>query len=104
MEKEVSKAVRGMDEVEGEVARKKESSRKVKEMKHEIDSVESEALQLVATEQHLRRLQANLSDRLQRLESQVGTSCGTQILFYHYAPLCTKRRLVFCYLYQETRH
>ncbi|KAK9816471.1 hypothetical protein WJX72_000700 [[Myrmecia] bisecta] len=70
VEKEVQKAQRVMEEVESELAKKKAISRQVKELRSQISGEEQEALQLAATQQHLKRQQASLAERMQRLEQQ----------------------------------
>lgn len=60
-----------MEEVDAEIARKKEASRKAKGLKAEIQSHETEAAQLTAQHQHLRRQLTLINERLQRLEHQV---------------------------------
>lgn len=83
VEKEVAKCQRLMDELDEEVVRKKEVSRKVKELRAQISAYDHEATQLAATQQHLKRQQASLLERIQRLEHQVsaaGSKCS---------PLCS---------------
>jgi hypothetical protein len=68
--------MRLMEEVGDEVGRKKEVSRRVKELKAQISAFDHEATQLAATQQHLKRQQASLVERIQRLEHQVGRGWG----------------------------
>lgn len=70
VEREVQKCMKGLEEVEGEVGRKKEVSRKVKALREEIAAGGAELSQLTAQQQHLKRQQAALVERLQRLEHQ----------------------------------
>jgi hypothetical protein len=44
----------------------------VKQLKAEIAANEHEVLQLVATQNHLKRQQGSLMERIERLEKQVG--------------------------------
>ena len=74
VEKEVAKAVRGMEEVETELARKKGVNRQCKELRAACAANSAELQQLEATQQHLKRQQAALQDRLQRVEHQVGSA------------------------------
>jgi ubiquinone biosynthesis protein UbiJ len=60
-----------LDELKGEVARKKTVSREVKDLRATIAANEAEAAQLAAQQQHLKRQIASLQERLQRLEAQV---------------------------------
>lgn len=70
VEREVSKALGLMEEAETEIARKKEVSRKVKALRAEVAASEHEATQLAATHQHLKRQQAALMDRIDRVKTQ----------------------------------
>jgi len=54
------------------VARKKEASKKVKELREVISTTSNDAADLEAQQQHLLRQQATLKDRIRKLESQVG--------------------------------
>lgn len=60
-----------MDTVEVAIDKKKEVSRKVKQLKAEISGNEHEILQLIATQNHLKRQQTSLTERIERLEKQV---------------------------------
>jgi phage shock protein A len=60
-----------MDELKGEIARKKMVSTEVKDLRATIAANEAEAAQLAAQQQHLKRQIASLQERLQRLEAQV---------------------------------
>jgi len=71
VDKDVQKALGVMEEVGCELAKKKELSHKVKALKQEIHSHETEASQLTAEHQHLQRHLASLTERLHRLEHQV---------------------------------
>ncbi|BDA42068.1 probable kinetochore protein nuf2 [Coccomyxa sp. Obi] len=68
VEKDVNKAIALMEEVETEIGRKKEASRRVKALREAIASAKHEAAQLTAEQQHLRRQQSSLQDRIQRLQ------------------------------------
>ncbi|DBA98352.1 hypothetical protein WJX82_002463 [Trebouxia sp. C0006] len=70
VEKEVVKAIRQMEEVEVEVKKKKEVSSRVKQLRKQVSANQAELQELEATEQHLKRQQASLTDRLSRLENQ----------------------------------
>ncbi|KAA6429432.1 MAG: hypothetical protein FRX49_00826, partial [Trebouxia sp. A1-2] len=70
VEKEVVKAIRQMEEVEIEVKKKKEVSSRVKQLRKQVNANQAELQQLEATEQHLKRQQASLTDRLSRLDNQ----------------------------------
>eukprot|EP00884_Botryococcus_braunii_P004542 jgi/Botrbrau1/14089/Bobra.182_3s0035.1 len=69
-EREVVKVKKMLDELKGEVARKKTVSREVKDLRATIAANEAEAAQLAAQQQHLKRQIASLQERLQRLEAQ----------------------------------
>ncbi|KAL0042016.1 hypothetical protein WJX77_000793 [Trebouxia sp. C0004] len=70
VEKEVVKAIKQMEEVEVEVKKKKEVSSRVKQLRKQVNANQAELQELEATEQHLKRQQASLTDRLSRLENQ----------------------------------
>jgi hypothetical protein len=72
VEKEVLKCLEMMKEVEVEVSRKKGASRKVKDLKEAIAAASNDQADLEAQQQHFKRQMATLSDRIKRLESQVG--------------------------------
>jgi chromosome segregation ATPase len=71
VDKDIQKALKLMEEVEGAVAQKKEVSRQVKALRTEVLANERTANELQATQQHLKRQRANLIEKLQRLEHQV---------------------------------
>lgn len=71
VEKDVNKAISVMEEVEVEIGRKKEVSRRVKGLREQISAAKHEAGQLTAEQQHLRRQQSSLHERIQRLLHQV---------------------------------
>lgn len=53
-----------------QVARKKEASRRVKDLREQIGGHSNDASDLEAQQQHLLRQQATLKDRIRKLESQ----------------------------------
>lgn len=57
-----------------QVARKKEASKKVKELREHISVHGNDASDLEAQQQHLLRQTATLKDRIRKLESQVGAT------------------------------
>lgn len=57
---------------EPQIARKKEASRRAKDLREQIGAQSSDAADLEAQQQHLLRQQATLKDRIRKLESQVG--------------------------------
>ena len=59
-----------MEEAESEIGRKKEISRKVKSLRAEVAASEHEAIQLSTQHQHLKRQQAALIDRIDRVRTQ----------------------------------
>ena len=59
-----------MAEAEAEIGRKKEISRQVKALRAEVAANEHEAAQLATQHQHLKRQQAALIDRIDRVRSQ----------------------------------
>ncbi len=71
VEKDLGKVIKQLEELESEVARKKEVSRGVKDLRRQIAAGEAESQALAATQQHLTRQQAALHDRLLRLDQQV---------------------------------
>jgi uncharacterized protein (DUF3084 family) len=73
VEKEVLKCLDLMKEVEVEIGRKKAASARVKGLRGAIAAAGAEAAELEAQQQHLKRQMATLSDRIKRLESQVGS-------------------------------
>ncbi|KAK9821512.1 hypothetical protein WJX74_005779 [Apatococcus lobatus] len=70
VEKDLGKAMKQLEELEAEVARKKEVSRRVKDLRRQIAVGESDCQAQAATQQHLTRQQAALHDRLHRLDQQ----------------------------------
>lgn len=70
VERDVAKAVSMMAEAESEIGRKKEISRRVKALRAEVGANEHEAAQLATQHQHLKRQQAALIDRIDRVRSQ----------------------------------
>ncbi|KAI8474597.1 MAG: Nuf2 family-domain-containing protein [Monoraphidium minutum] len=70
VEKDVQKCLELMKEIENEVARKKDASRRAKELREQIGSSSNDASDLEAQQQHLLRQQATLKDRIRKLESQ----------------------------------
>ena len=58
------------------LTRKKGASRKVKDLREAIAAAGNDGAELEAQQQHLRRQMATLSDRIKRLESQVGRAGG----------------------------
>ena len=70
VERDVAKAVTMMAEAEGEISRKKEVSRRVKALRAEVAAHEHEASQLAAQHQHLKRQQAALMERIERVRVQ----------------------------------
>ena len=77
VEKDLGKAMKQLEELESEVARKKEVSRRVKDLRRQIAVGEADCQAQAATQQHLTRQQAALHDRLTRLDQQVslGSPC-----------------------------
>lgn len=71
LERDVAKATAAMEELEGEIAAKKDVSKRVKALKADIAANEKEVASLSAQQQHLKRTQAALEERLGRLEKQV---------------------------------
>lgn len=69
-EKDLVKLTKLMEDVEKEIAKYKETNRKVKQSNTQAVSNESELISLGAQEQHLKRQQHMLSERLSRLEQQ----------------------------------
>ncbi len=72
MERDVAKATVAMEELESDIASKKQASKRVKALKADITGQEQEVAALSAQQQHLKRTQAALEERLGRLEKQVG--------------------------------
>ncbi|GBF91237.1 hypothetical protein Rsub_03557 [Raphidocelis subcapitata] len=70
VDKDVQKCLELMREIENEVARKKEASRRVKGLREQISATSNDAADLEAQQQHLMRQQATLKDRIRKLESQ----------------------------------
>ena len=60
-----------MEELETDIAAKKDVSKRVKALKADIAVNEKEVASLSAQQQHLKRTQAALEERLARLEKQV---------------------------------
>jgi chromosome segregation ATPase len=79
VEKEVLKCLDLMKEVEVEIGRKKAASARVKGLRGAIAAAGAEAAELEAQQQHLKRQMATLSDRIKRLESQVGGAAVEQL-------------------------
>ncbi|KIY97422.1 Kinetochore protein nuf2, partial [Monoraphidium neglectum] len=70
VEKDVSKCLELMKEIENEVARKKEASRHAKDLREQIGAASNDAADMEAKQQHLLRQQATFKDRIRKLESQ----------------------------------
>ena len=70
VEKEILKATRLMEDVEKEIGRYKEFSKKVKNMNAKLVSNETEVISLGASHQHVKRQSQMLSERLNRLQQQ----------------------------------
>jgi hypothetical protein len=70
VDKDVTKCLELMKEIENEVARKKEASRRVKGLRETIGATTNDASDLEAQQQHLLRQTATLKDRIKKLESQ----------------------------------
>ena len=70
VERDVEKSLSLMEEAENEIKNKKEISQKVKALRAEVADAEHEASQLAATHQHLKRQQAALMDRIDRVRAQ----------------------------------
>jgi len=69
-EKDLLKLTKLMEEVEKDIEKYKDTSRKVKESSAQVVNHENELISLGAQEQHLKRQQNMLTERLGRLEQQ----------------------------------
>ncbi|KAK9864138.1 hypothetical protein WJX84_002045 [Apatococcus fuscideae] len=70
VERDLGKVTKQLQELEEQVGRKKEVSRRVKDLRRQIAAGDAECQALAATQQHLTRQQAALHDRLSRLDQQ----------------------------------
>ncbi|KAG7666604.1 putative kinetochore protein NUF2 [Nannochloris sp. 'desiccata'] len=70
VERDVVKAVGMMEDAELEIGRKKEISKKVKSLRAQVAASEHEAIQLATQHQHLKRQQAALVERIERVRTQ----------------------------------
>lgn len=70
LEKDIAKVVALMEETEVEISKKKEVSKQVKALRSEVATSEHEASQLAAQHQHLKRQQAALIERIERVRAQ----------------------------------
>lgn len=68
--RDLTTALSLLEQVEGEITKKKEVNRLVKDLRAQIEQLEREQLHLQAHRQHVRRQEGSLMERLQRLESQ----------------------------------
>ena len=68
--RDLNTALSLLEQVEGEITKKKEVNRLVKDLRAQIEQLEREQLHLQAHRQHVRRQEGSLMERLQRLESQ----------------------------------
>lgn len=68
--KEVQKSLKMLEELDVEIVRKKEKSNLKKDVKSSIESKEAEVAALIEGQQHLKRQQGNLLEKIQRLEHQ----------------------------------
>ncbi|CAG9462385.1 unnamed protein product [Pedinophyceae sp. YPF-701] len=68
--REAEGAVKAMEELEVGIAKKKEVSGRVKDLRANIEAADARVLELQASIQHLGRQKASAAERLQRLEAQ----------------------------------
>lgn len=69
-ERDLSGAVQALEALDQQIGKKKDVSRRVKELKAQIDALEDEALHLQATRHQLRRQEGALVERMERLTTQ----------------------------------
>jgi kinetochore protein Nuf2 len=69
-EREVARCCEAMAELEADIGRKKEASRRVKALRERISRAQGDASEVEARAEHLKRQQTTLQDRIRRLESQ----------------------------------